>query len=250
MMLYLRSALFFVWFVTVSVVMNVGVVPALLLPADVTLAAANIWARLVLFGLKRIAGIGLELRGSLSDPRVLVASKHFSMWETVAFLALLPRPAIVLKESLLRIPFYGWYCRKMRMIAIDRSAGAKAIRIMAGQARRALDEGRPIVIFPEGTRKNTDDLPAYKPGAAALYSQLGVPCVPVAHNSGLFWNGFLKRPGTIIVEFLDPIPPGLSRQEFMRELESRIEGATARLLEEGGLEANSRARMHAINRGG
>ena len=239
MMLLLRSALFLIWFAIVSIVVNVGVTPVLVLPRRATFFAARIWVRLVLFGLKWIAGIGVEVRGYLPDPRVLVAAKHFSMWETFAVLALLPRPAIVMKRSLLHIPFYGWYCRKMGMIAIDRSSGAKAIRLMHGQALRALQENRPVVIFPEGTRKKPGDSPDYKPGIAALYAQLRVPCVPVAHNSGLFWvGGFLRKPGTIVVEYLEPIPPGLSRRRFMAELESRTEEATNRLLAEGRRGAN------------
>jgi 1-acyl-sn-glycerol-3-phosphate acyltransferase len=234
MILCLRSALFLVWFIVVSVIMNVGALPLLLLPYRLTLKTAGLWARLVLFGLKTIAGIGVEVRGGLGDPHVLVAAKHFSMWETVALLGLLPAPAIVLKRSLLRVPFYGWYCRKMRMIAIDRAAGSKAIRLLHGEASRALKEGRPIVIFPEGTRRRPGDPPDYKPGVAGLYAQLGVPCVPVAHNSGLFWaGGFLRKPGTVILEFLPPIPPGLSRRDFMALLESRIEEASNRLLAEG-----------------
>ena len=234
MILYLRSALFLVWFIAGSVIMNVGALPLLVLPSRLTIKAANLWARLILFGLKWIAGTGVEVRGRLEDPRVLVAAKHFSMWETVALLALLPGPAIVMKRSLLRVPLYGWYCRKMRMIAIDREAGAKAIRLMHGQAKSALDERRPVVIFPEGTRRKPGDPPDYKPGVAALYAQLHVPCVPVAHNSGLFWaGGFLRKPGTIVLEFLPPIPPGLSRRKFMTVLESHIEEATNRLLAEG-----------------
>jgi len=233
-MLYLRSALFLVWFIAVSVIMNVGALPILLLPSGLTIRAANLWARLVLFGLKWIAGTGVAVRGRLEDSRVLVAAKHFSMWETVALLALLPGPAIVLKQSLLRVPLYGWYCRKMRMIAIDRQAGAKAIRLMHDQAERVLAEGRPIVIFPEGTRRKPGDPPDYKPGVAGLYAQLDVSCVPVAHNSGLFWaGGFLRKPGTIILEFLPAIPPGLPRRDFMLLLESRIEEASNRLIAEG-----------------
>ncbi len=233
-MLYLRSALFLVWFIAVSVIMNVGALAILLLPSGLTIRAANLWARLVLFGLKWIAGTRVAVRGHLEDPRVLVAAKHYSMWETVALLALLPGPAIVLKQSLLRVPLYGWYCRKMRMIAIDRKAGAKAIRLMHDQAERALAEGRPIVIFPEGTRRKPGAPPHYKSGVAGLYAQLHVPCVPVAHNSGLFWaGGFLRKPGTIILEFLPAIPPGLPRRDFMLLLESRIEEASNRLLAEG-----------------
>jgi 1-acyl-sn-glycerol-3-phosphate acyltransferase len=246
MIVVLRSALFLLWFAAISAVMHIGLLPLLLMPAGAVLAAARIWARVVLFGLKWIAGTGIELRGKLTNRRVLVASKHFSMWETIAFLSLLPRPAIVLKQSLLGIPFYGWYARKMRMIAIDRSAGAKAIRLMAAGARRALDDNRPVVIFPEGTRRKPGAAPDYKPGVAALYALLRVPCVPVAHNSGLFWTGFLKRPGTIVVEFLDPIAPGLSRQRFTKELQTRIEAATNRLLDEGRQGANSRMTAHGL----
>jgi len=244
-MLVLRSALFLLWFAVVSVVMNVMALPVLLLPANRAMAAASLWGRAVLFGLKHIAGIGLEVRGRLEQPRVLLAAKHFSMWETIAFLAIFPRPAIVMKQSLLRIPLYGWYCRKMGMIAIDRSAGAGAIRAMAAQAKRALNANRPIVIFPEGTRKHPGAAPDYKPGVAALYGQLQVPCVPVAHNSGLFWLGFLKCPGTIVVQLLEPIPPGLPRQQFMMALETRIEEGTRRLLEEAraSTEFASAARM-------
>jgi 1-acyl-sn-glycerol-3-phosphate acyltransferase len=237
-MLYLRSALFLVWFVVVSVVMNVGALPTLVMSRRVVLAAAKTWADLVLFGLKWIAGTRVEVRGTLSSQRVLVASKHFSMWETIALLTLLPAPAIVMKRSLLRVPLYGWYCQKMGMIAIDREAGAKALRAMSDDAKRALEENRPIVIFPEGTRKTPGAPPDYKPGVAGLYVQLGVPCVPAAHNSGLFWAGaFLRKPGTIVLELLEPIPAGLPRREFMRELETRIEGAGSRLLAEGGLKA-------------
>lgn len=232
MLIVVRSALFLAWFAIISVVMNLLALPVLLLPADVTMAAAAVWARAVLFGLRHITGTGLEVRGRLEQQRVLIASKHFTMWETIAYLALFPRPAIVMKQSLLRIPLYGWYCRKMGMIAIDRSAGAGAIRSMAARGKRALAANRPIVIFPEGTRKQIGAAPDYKPGVAALYAQLHVPCVPVAHNSGLFWTGFLKHPGTIIVQLLEPIPPGLPRAQFMATLEKRIEEGTRRLLEE------------------
>jgi 1-acyl-sn-glycerol-3-phosphate acyltransferase len=231
-MLVLRSALFVLWFAVISVVMNVMALPALLLRAEASMAAAALWGRAVLFGLRHIAGIGVEVRGRLEQQRVLIASKHFTMWETIAYLALFRRPAIVMKQSLLRIPLYGWYCRKMGMIAIDRSAGASAIRRMAAKGKEALADNRPIVIFPEGTRKRPGAPPDYKPGVAALYAQLGVPCVPVAHNSGLFWSGFLKHPGTIVVQLLEPIPPGLPRQKFMTTLETRIEEGTKRLLEE------------------
>jgi len=119
---------------------------------------------------------------------------------------------------------------KAAAIPIDRSAGASALRKMNQAARQVLGEGRPVLIFPEGTRKKPGAPPDYKPGVAGLYSQLDVPCVPAALNSGVYWTGFIKRPGTIVLEFLEAIPPGLKRAEFMGLLEQRIETATAAIL--------------------
>src|SRR5262249_44128674 len=195
-MIYFRSALFLLWVAAVSVTMHIFFLPVLLLPRRITVYLASIWTKLILFGLRWTAGLGYELRGETPKGAVIVASKHFTMWETIALMGLLPDPAIVLKRSLFLLPFYGWYGRKMEMIPIDRSAGGSAIRRMHAAASRAVAHDRPIVIFPEGTRKQPGDRPDYKPGVAGLYLQLDVPCVPVAHNSGLFWTGwFLRRPG-------------------------------------------------------
>jgi 1-acyl-sn-glycerol-3-phosphate acyltransferase len=153
-----------------------------------------------------------------------------SMWDTLALYLVLDAPAIVLKRELLRIPFYGWFLWKATAIAIDRAGGASALRKMSSTARQVLDQGRPILIFPEGTRKKPGAAPDYKPGVAGLYTLLGVDCVPVALNSGAYWTGFLKRPGTIVLEFLEPIGPGLKREAFMGLLEHRIEIATAAIL--------------------
>jgi 1-acyl-sn-glycerol-3-phosphate acyltransferase len=118
------------------------------------------------------------------------------------------------------------------MVAIDRSAGALAVRKMATAARNAIQKRRNVLIFPEGTRKKPGAPPDYKPGVAALYGQLGTNCVPVALNSGLFWQGFIKRPGTIVMQFLEPIPPGLKRPQFMALVENRIEEASNALIAE------------------
>lgn len=234
MILYIRSALFLVWFATISVLFHLVCLPLLMLPGRFTCAAARIWARMVLLGLRWFAGLGVEIRGDVPEGGVIVASKHFSAWETIALMAILRHPSMVMKQSLLRLPVNGWYSRKMHMLAIDRTGGASAIRSMASGAAEVLGDGRPVVIFPEGTRKQLHAQPDYKPGVAALYAQLRRSCVPVAHNSGLFWTGgFLRRPGTIVVEFLEPIPRGLRRSEFMVVLQERIERATANLLAKG-----------------
>ena len=210
-MLYLRSALFLLWFVVISVAMHIAFLPTLLLDRKSAAWVPRAWARAILWGLKIFTGLGYEVRGRehFIHGGVLVASKHYCMWETIALFALLDDPAIVLKRELLNIPFYGWYARKQQMIPVDRAAGASALRTMMAAARQALTDSRPILIFPEGTRKPVGAAPDYKPGVAGLYAELEIPCVPVALNSGLFWiaGGWLKKPGTIIVEFLEALPP-------------------------------------------
>ena len=231
----LRSILFHLWFVLVSVVIFIGAVPLFLGPRVAVIRAAQFWSHAVLWGLKIICGQTFEVRGREHIPQggALIASKHYSMWETIAFMVLTDDPAIVLKRNLMWIPFYGWYGLKMEMIPIDRLGKSRALRAMRRAARTAIAKGRQIVVFPEGTRRKVGAPPVYKPGVAGLYAELSVPCVPAAHNSALFWQGLIRKPGMIVVEFLPPIPPGLRRAEFMRELETRIEGAVERLVPDG-----------------
>jgi 1-acyl-sn-glycerol-3-phosphate acyltransferase len=229
----LRSALFLIWFVLVTAVMGIVFLPLLALPRKLTVAMARQWAGMTLWGLKVFSGIDMRVGGAPPRSGVLVASKHMSMWDTLALYIALDDPGIVLKRELLRIPFYGWYLAKAAAIAIDRDAGADALRRMTLAAKSMLAEGRPILIFPEGTRKKPGAAPDYKPGVAGLYAILKVPCVPVALDSGRYWQGFTKQPGTISLQFLDVIPPGLKRGEFMSLLEERIETATATLLRAG-----------------
>ena len=228
-----RSVLFFLWFAVISVAIHIAALPALLLPRRVTVWASRRWSAVVFWGLKAIADLDYEVRGEIPKGGALVAAKHMSMWDTLALYLLLDDAVIVVKRELLNIPFYGWYISRAGVIAIDRSGHASALRQMAAQGRAAIAAGRPIVIFPEGTRKNPGAAPDYKPGIAGLYNQLGVACVPVALNSGLFWTGFLKKRGHIVIEFLPAIPAGLKRAEFMRTLQERTETATERLIAEG-----------------
>jgi 1-acyl-sn-glycerol-3-phosphate acyltransferase len=235
-MTLLRSALFFMWFALISATLSILCLPVLALPGRGSAWVGHTWSLLSLWGLRVFAGTRFEVRGQPPPNGVIVAVKHMSMWDTMAIYALLDNPAIVAKRDLLRIPFYGWYLSRAGMIAIDRDGKASALRAMATAARAEIARGRSIAIFPEGTRKKPGAAPDYKPGVAGLYGQLGVPCYPVALNSGLFWSGpmgFVKKSGSIVIQFLDPIPPGLPRREFMSRLEAVIEEATAKLLDEG-----------------
>jgi 1-acyl-sn-glycerol-3-phosphate acyltransferase len=207
------------------------------LPRKWAIRALQAWARTSLWWLKVIAGTAIEVRGRQHIPKgaALVAGKHQSFWETFAILPLLDDPCMVLKKELTFIPVFGWFIFKFRMIAVERSAGSTALRQLMKRAGEEIAAGRQVVIMPEGTRRAPDDPPDYKPGAAALYATLGVPCVPFALNSGLFWprRRFLRWPGTIVLEFLPALPPGLPRKEFQGRLEVAIETATARLVAEG-----------------
>jgi 1-acyl-sn-glycerol-3-phosphate acyltransferase len=230
LMIGFRSLLFLVWFAALSAILSLLFWPVLLLPRGATVWLARSWARATFWGLRVFAGIGFEIRGRPPKGPVLVAAKHMSMWDTLALYLVLDRPGIVLKRELLFVPFFGWFVWKAAAIPIDRGAAASALRKMSRAAKQVLDQGRPVLIFPEGTRKKPGAPSDYKPGVAGLYGLLDVACVPVALNSGLYWTGFFKRPGTITLEFLETIPPGLKRSEFMALLESRIETATAALL--------------------
>ena len=235
----IRSNLFNLLFYTWTVCMVIGFAPALLLPYQATVWGQRRWARGINFLMRLSAGIHIEYRGLEHRPHggAIVAAKHQSAWDTMIWHAILDDPAIVLKKELLSVPIYGWMCRKTRMIAVDRKAGTKALRAMLQDGRAAVALGRPIVIFPQGTRTATGasakDVP-YQPGVSALYRGLDVPVVPVALNSGLFWprRQFMRRPGTIVLEFLEPIAPGLPRKEFDALLQERIETATSALEKE------------------
>jgi 1-acyl-sn-glycerol-3-phosphate acyltransferase len=163
------------------------------------------------------------------------------LWETFALYAVLPDPIYILKRELMLIPLFGWYAWKARLIPVDRSAGLSALTKMTARARQELQRGCQLVIFPEGTRRPPGAEPVYKPGIAFLYSQTNVPCVPIALNSGLFWprRSLRRRPGTILVQTLPPIPPGLDRKVFFARLQSVLEEATTKLVQESGQESGA-----------
>ncbi|HXM00468.1 MAG TPA: lysophospholipid acyltransferase family protein [Rhizomicrobium sp.] len=235
-MILFRSILFLLWFVPVTIVIFIAALPTLVLPRGAAVYASRTWSRAIVWGLKHLANLDFELRGQPPTTGVLIASKHMSFWDSIALYLVLDGPEAVVKRELTRIPFYGWYIRKAGVIAIDRGGHASALRKMAAEARAAMARGHAVMIFPEGTRKDPGAAPDYKPGVAALYGQLDVACVPVALNSGLFWTGplgVIKKPGKIVMEFLEPVPPGLKRPEFMATLQDRIESATAKLVAEG-----------------
>ncbi len=232
-MLVLRSLIFNVAFYGLTFVLNVVTVLTLPFPPRAARAIGRNWARASNFMLRWICGVKTEIRGRELVPSgpIVVASKHQSAWETFMFLPLLDYPVYVLKSELLKIPLFGRCLRHMGHIGIHRAAGASAIKDLVKQSDDALEKSRQVIIFPEGTRSAPGVRGRYHPGVAALYSRLDVTIQPVALNSGFCWGrkSFQKRPGTIVLEFLPPIPPGLDRREFQKQLEETIESACERL---------------------
>ena len=207
-----------------------GTVPAVLLSFPISLFGtkairrwAHLWVRYHKFCARWLVGVSTRIEGTPPRGACLVACKHQSMFETLEIILLLDEPAIVLKRELADIPLWGWVTRRYGVIPVDRAGGAAALRRMMRAAEAAIAEGRPIAIFPEGTRVPPGEQPPLQPGFAGLYRALKLPVVPVAVDSGRLWprRGFIKRPGIITMRFLDPIQPGLPRAE----IEARVHDA-------------------------
>jgi 1-acyl-sn-glycerol-3-phosphate acyltransferase len=235
-MTLLRSLLFWIWFNGSIAVVGILGAPYVLMSKTGGSAVMEIWARVAAFGARWICGIKTEVRGleNLPDGPIMIASKHQSAFDTIAPTLFTRRPVYVLKQELLETPIFGWYCQRAGLIAIDRGGQMAALRKLITEARERFAEGRPLIIFPEGTRQDINEPADYKSGVAGIYTMLGVPCVPMALNTGLVWpaKGFMRYQGTAIFQFLPLIPAGLKRGEFMDLLESRIETATNALLAE------------------
>ena len=233
----LRSLVFVAWLYLSMAIFAVGMSPALILPHIYAMGVIKMWAAFVVFGMRWIVGVRLEFRGLEHRPtgRGLVACKHQSMLDIIIPFVALKDPCIIAKKELMILPFFGWFALKTKMISVDRSAHSKALKDMVRQGRARSAEGRPIWIFPEGTRAPPRAAPDYKPGVMALYRDLDAPCWPVATNAGVHWpaHGFRRYPGVVVYEFLPPIEAGLKRPAFMAELELRIETASNALLAEG-----------------
>ena len=238
MLVIIRSVLFNALFYLNLFVHFLVALPTLVLPRQAILAVVRFWAHTNIWLLRIVCGIRVEIRGREKIPSgpLLVASKHQSLWETFALVPLFADPAFILKRELMWLPFFGWFAWKAEMIPVDRGARSQALAALAVSAHRELARNRQIVIFPEGTRRPPGAEPSYKYGIAHLYAETGAPCLPIALNSGLFWprRSFRRFPGTIVVEILDPIAPGLDKQVFFQQLQAAIESATARLIAEAG----------------
>jgi 1-acyl-sn-glycerol-3-phosphate acyltransferase len=235
--IFLRSLLFNLLFYPNFVFWLLVALPTLVMPRKALMRVANWWAQTNILLMRVICNIKVEYRGVEKIPKgpLIVAAKHQSMWETISLLQFFDAPFFVLKRELLRIPLFGQYLIKANMVAIDRSSGRQALLKLIKRAGEEVRRGRQFLIFPEGTRRPAGAPPDYKAGVSLIYADCGVQCLPVALNSGLFWprRAFLRYPGTLVVEFLDPLPPGLPRTEFLARIQAVIEESTDRLVAAG-----------------
>ncbi len=238
MSIIVRSIVFNLTFYLVLSVYLIVALPTLAMPRGVLVALVKNWARVNFWLLRHICHLHYEVIGheKIGHGPLLVASKHQSLWETFALMALFDDPAFILKRELMWIPFFGWCAWKTDMIPVDRGAGSQAMAAMTKRAKAEVERARQLIICPEGTRRAPGAEPKYKFGVAYLYSEIGVPCLPVALNSGVFWprRSFRRYPGTIRVEILDPIAPGMDKQAFFARVQTDIETATARLIAQAG----------------
>jgi 1-acyl-sn-glycerol-3-phosphate acyltransferase len=229
----IRSIIFVIWLYGSMVVIGLAMLPWVAADEHNVWVALRSWTRAILWGLRWIVGARVKFEGleNLPEGGALIACKHEAMLDTVVPSLFLKEPVFIYKRELAKTPILGLYLGR-NQLAVDRGGYATALKSMVRGARDAVSKGRQVLIFPEGTRQEVDAPPDYKPGIAAMYRDLNIPVTPIALNTGLIWKpkGIMRSPGTATFKILPPIPAGLSREEFMRELENKIETESQALL--------------------
>ncbi|MEM9706780.1 MAG: lysophospholipid acyltransferase family protein, partial [Pseudomonadota bacterium] len=224
-MVWIRSVIFLLFMLLITPVLALIFSPALLMGERAAYFIIRSWANFMLSVLRILCGVRHEIIGRENIPSgaSIVASNHHSMWETIALMAFLPRPVMAFKREFRMNPVYRFW-GYVAGIPVDRKATVSAIKSLVGEAKRFLALGRQIILFPEGTRVPLGETRPLQPGIAAVYQACKTSVVPVVHNSSMHWRhpGPMKLPGTIRIEFLPPIEPGMDRRAFLRSLEERF----------------------------
>lgn len=224
----IRSIIFNLFLLAWTICLSILCLPILFWPRKISLYAVKLWAWGVIFAARWITGIQYEIRGQKNIPAtpVIFAAKHQSAWDTIIFLILHRDPAYIFKRELFFLPFYGWYLHKFVHVPVNRKSGSRALKKMLHAAGKIIANGRSLIIFPQGTRTKPGEQKPYLSGVVALSKSLVVPTVPVAITSGDCWpkNSWIKKPGTIIIEYLPAMPPCHDKITFLKNLEYAIEG--------------------------
>lgn len=236
---WLRSLLFNIqMYVAMVVLAIVFLIPMILHPKGAILAA-KVYCRWVIWTARWMVGIKVEIRGTPPTDQVVVAAKHQSFFDIIVIFAQMPWPKFIMKRELLYAPILGQYAYRLGCVPVNRGKGALAVKKMVKDVESGAAYPGQLVIYPQGTRVPAGQIRPYKVGTAMLYQETGQACVPVALNIGVFWpkRGVMRYPGTAVVEFMDPIEPGLSVSEFMQRLENAIEPRSNELMAEAGFKS-------------
>jgi 1-acyl-sn-glycerol-3-phosphate acyltransferase len=230
----IRSIIFNASIYVAMPVLAIVYAPYALVSRDGAFAAAHAWCRYVRWAARVICNLRTEIRGVPPTDEVLIAAKHQSFLDIILIFSAVPRGKFIMKRELVWAPILGLYALRMGCVPVARGKRGAAIDKMKRDVAKGTAEPGQLIIYPQGTRVAVDAVKPYKKGSGILYEQLGQPCVPVATNVGHFWprRGFLRKPGTAVVEFGERIPPGLSVRAFMERLEEEVERESQRLLEE------------------
>lgn len=231
----IRSLIFNFFYITWTFLIGIIFLPIAFFPTHIIiLVVGKIWAKGLYFFLQNICNLKLDARGIENVPNTsaIYASKHQSALETFMFHILIHKPVFVLKKELLDLPVFGFYLKRMGMIAIDRDGGMKSLKLLLKSVEEKLNEGYSIIIFPEGTRTKPGEKVEYNSGITAIYNLKAAPIIPVALNTGVFWpkDSFNKQPGKFVIEFLPNISNDLDRKEFLSNLQNIIEEKSNQLL--------------------
>lgn len=230
------SLLFIIQMYTAMLVLAVLYLPYAITTPDGALAACKAFCRWTVLSLRVMTGLRSEVRGTAPEGEVLIAAKHQSFLDIILIFNAVPRGKFIMKRELMWAPILGQFALRIGCVPVNRGKRGAAITRMMEDVRSGAKRAGQLIIYPEGTRVAPGKRLPYKAGTAALYTQLGQPCVPVATNVGLFWpkRGILRKPGLAVVEFLAPIPPGLPRETFMSRLAKDIEDSSDRLMRDAG----------------
>ena len=237
MIQWLKSLLFIVLSYGMMLPLAIVFLPWAIFDRRGALAACHSWCAFTLWLVRVLCGVKTEVRGTPPTDEVLIAAKHQSFLDIIMIYHAVPRGKFIMKKELLWAPILGQYALMIGCVPVDRGKRAEAVRKMVADVAAGRQQPGQLIIYPQGTRIPPGVQAPYKVGSSILYGELEQPCVPVACNVGLFWpkRGILRTPGTAVVEFLDPIPPGMEQRAFLEELERRVEDRSNELMREGGL---------------
>ena len=237
-MVLIRSLIFDVFMYGSMLVMGILFAPAAAWSREGAYWAMKTYAKTNLAALRIICGLDYEVRGAVPRGNVLVASKHQSFMDILIHFTHLNRPRFIMKKELKWAPILGLYALRIGSTPVARGKRGRAVKDMVSGVEKQAQVPGQLVIYPQGTRTLPGAYLRYKVGAGVLYQRLGETCIPAATNVGVFWarRSRLRKPGLAVVEYLEPMPPGMALDAFMAELEERVEAASDALMEEAGFE--------------